>query len=184
GCYEGTLAARLAEATGRPVVGVDLTDAGFARAFEQAHRLGVEDLVGCVRQDAHHLSVLGSGRFDVATFTYSLHCMADPERVVAEVVRVLAPGGLLLVVDWVVGPGEPRHGCYRLSAMEVEDMMRRTGLTVLNTVARSGVALVAAEKPLLDAVPRRAALGGQAAQGLPGLPGGVLEPASHVRARR
>ena len=141
------MAARLARATGRPVVGVDVSDTGFGRAFEEASRLGVDHLVGCVRRDAHHLSALGRERFAAATFTYSLHCMRDPERAVAEVATLLAPGGVLLVVDWVLRPGDAPHGCTRLTAGQVEAMMRHAGLVVLQSVARSGVGLIAAEKP-------------------------------------
>lgn len=147
GCSEGALAARLARATGRTVVGVDITDTGFPRAFDEASRLQVEHLVGCVRRDAHHLSGLGRERFAAATFTYSLHCMKDPQRAVAEAARVLAPGGFLLVVDWIVRPGEARHGCVRLSVSEIEEMLRRAGLAVIQRATRDGVGLVAAQRP-------------------------------------
>ncbi|HEY8497965.1 MAG TPA: class I SAM-dependent methyltransferase [Limnochordales bacterium] len=146
GCFEGMLAARLARETGRPVLGVDVSDAGFPRAFQEASRLGVEHLVGCLRQDAHHLGMLAPARFSAATFTYSLHCMREPGRAVAEVARLLAPGGVLLVVDWVLRPGESPHGCTRLTTARIEAMMEAAGLVPLRGVAREGVGLVAAEK--------------------------------------
>ncbi|WP_324717446.1 class I SAM-dependent methyltransferase [Carboxydochorda subterranea] len=146
GCYEGALVTRLAEVTGRPVIGVDISDAGFGRAFQQAEKAGVEAFVGCMRYDAHHLSALGSQLFDAATLTYSLHCMRAPDRVLAEVARVLTWGGVVLVVDWVVATGEPKHGCSRLTLAEIEEMMRSAGLTPIRSVARDGVALVAGEK--------------------------------------
>ena len=151
GCSEGRLAVQLARETGRPVLGIDTSDLGFARAFEEASRLDVEHLVGCLRHDAHHLSSLGLPRFAAATFTYSLHCMSQPARALAEVAGRLAPGGVLLVVDWVLRPGEGAQGCRRLTAREIEAMMADAGLTVIQGVAREGVGLVAGQRPRTSA---------------------------------
>ncbi len=147
GCSEGRLAARLARETGRPVLGIDTSDLGFARAFEEASRLGVEHLVGCLRHDAHHLSSLRLPRFAAATFTYSLHCMREPSRALAEVARRLAPGGVLLVVDWVLRPDEAAQGCRRLTTGQIEAMMEDAGLTPIQGVSREGIGLVAGRRP-------------------------------------
>ncbi|WP_235949473.1 class I SAM-dependent methyltransferase [Candidatus Frankia alpina] len=75
---------------GRSVVGVDLSAAMLAHAHER--------LPGrIVRADAAALP-LRTGAVDACLAVHVLHLVGDPDRVLAEVARVLRPGGLLAVV--------------------------------------------------------------------------------------
>jgi ubiquinone/menaquinone biosynthesis C-methylase UbiE len=55
-----------------------------------------------VQGDAHDLSVFPDGRFDVVVCTAVLQYCERPHVVVAEITRVLSPGGLVYIdVPWV-----------------------------------------------------------------------------------
>jgi SAM-dependent methyltransferase len=58
-----------------------------------------------------------TGSFDIVTSRLSAHHYADPGRTVAEVARVLAPGGTFLLVD-VVAPEDPTQDTF-LNAFEL-----------------------------------------------------------------
>lgn len=84
GIGTGLVAAALRDA-GRPVVGVDLSAAMLRTAVERVPgRVAVAD--------ARHLPVAG-GAVAAAYLIHVLHLVGDVDRVLAEVVRVVAPGG-------------------------------------------------------------------------------------------
>ena len=80
------------------VVGLDLS----AKMLEQARRntARLRGRLDLVRQRADQLP-FRDACFDVVTCLEALEFMPDPQRVVAEMVRVLRPGGLLLVSNRV-----------------------------------------------------------------------------------
>jgi len=78
------------------VTGVDLDDASIAQARKRAAEAGVTGQVSFEVADA---TALPGGGYDVVIFTDSLHDMGDPVAAVAEARRVLAPDGVLLVIE-------------------------------------------------------------------------------------
>jgi ubiquinone/menaquinone biosynthesis C-methylase UbiE len=83
----------------RSVVGVDLT----AEMLGHASRLARERAIANVRfarADVSHLP-FPDASFDVVTSRLSAHHYAHPEEVVAEVARVLRPGGRFVLSDTV-----------------------------------------------------------------------------------
>ena len=93
GCGKGIDTLRLAERSGHSVVGIDLSSAGVQQA-----RLRTRHLPNAliVRADLECLPLQGA-QFD---FVYSygvLHHLPHPDAALAELVRVLKPGGLLAV---------------------------------------------------------------------------------------
>jgi ubiquinone/menaquinone biosynthesis C-methylase UbiE len=83
------------------LTGVDLTPAMLAIARQRANDLGreVELRVG----DAQNLD-LPDARFDTVVATLALSSIPDDRRAVAEVWRVLRPGGQFLVLEHVCSP--------------------------------------------------------------------------------
>jgi ubiquinone/menaquinone biosynthesis C-methylase UbiE len=74
---------------------------------------------------------LSSGIADVAVAGFVVHEPADPPAFIREIVRLLRPGGRLLVVDWHKKPtdkGPPLE--HRLARREAEAFLRDAGLTV------------------------------------------------------
>jgi SAM-dependent methyltransferase len=108
GCGPGQLSLRLARRHGLEVTGVDLDPAMVARARANVGRRGEAGgprpsfLVG----DAAALA-FPDGAFDLVVSTLSLHHWADPAAGLAEIGRVLGPGGRVLV--WDFRPGGRLH---------------------------------------------------------------------------
>lgn len=89
GCGTGALLARV---VARRLMGVDLSLAMLALARWRAGPI-------VVAGDAEQLP-FRDGSFDVAVSTSSLHFWPSPPRSLAEMRRVLRPGGRLVVTDW------------------------------------------------------------------------------------
>jgi SAM-dependent methyltransferase len=97
------------------VVAVDLAEAMLSEARRLAAKRGIEN-VDFRRGDVERLDLPDSS-FDVVTSRFSAHHYPAPNRALAEVVRVLRPGGVFLLVD-SVAPEAP--GCDSfLNAIEV-----------------------------------------------------------------
>jgi ubiquinone/menaquinone biosynthesis C-methylase UbiE len=83
---------------GVAVTGIDLSPAMLEIARVRAEELGVA--VELREADAHALPFV-DGSFDTAVCTFSLCNIPDERRALAEMHRVLKPGGLLLLADHV-----------------------------------------------------------------------------------
>jgi ubiquinone/menaquinone biosynthesis C-methylase UbiE len=99
GTGAGALALALAPLV-RTVVGVDVVPELLAEARRRAPAN-----VELVEADAAALP-FEAGAFDLVCSARTLHHVARPERVLAEMTRVLRPGGTMLVVDQLA-PGDP-----------------------------------------------------------------------------
>jgi SAM-dependent methyltransferase len=127
GCGLGTDGARFARA-GAVYTGVDLTEAavGLAR-----RRFELEGLAGEFRvADAERLE-FADGSFDLVYSHGVLHHTPDAEAAVAEVHRVLAPGGRAVVMLY-----HRDSYNYRVNIR----VLRRVGARLLNTEAGLGLA--------------------------------------------
>jgi SAM-dependent methyltransferase len=85
----GELAARIQANLGSDVVAVDISE----RMVELTRALGVEAIVGDVQE-----LPLESGSFDCAVAAWMLYHVPEVERGIAELARVLRPGGRLVAV--------------------------------------------------------------------------------------
>ncbi len=103
GCGTGEFAESLATKLGCEVVGVDVSE----RMVELTRARGVEALVA----DVHDLP-FDDGEFDAAAANWMLYHLEDPDRGLAELQRVIRPGGRLVAatngrdhLSEVWGPG-------------------------------------------------------------------------------
>jgi SAM-dependent methyltransferase len=143
GCGDGYLAVEAAR-WARRVTGVDRSDDVLERAKALAAKRQVTnvewrkgDLSRLPLRDASH---------DVALLSQSLHHASDPERAIAEAVRVLKPSGRLLLMDlkahdqtWVKARFGDRHLGFTVDALR--ELLEGSGLTrvrVTTGAARRG----------------------------------------------
>ena len=92
GCADGALLEVLAERGARTPAGIDLSEAELALARRRPALAGAD--LRCGRAQELPFS---DASFDAVVSHMAFMLMNDPEQVVAEVVRVLAPGGLFAV---------------------------------------------------------------------------------------
>jgi SAM-dependent methyltransferase len=97
-CGPGVVSRAMASRVGS-VKGVDLTPAMIAEAERRANEEGIES-VGFALGDATSLD-LDDDSFDGAITRLSLHHIPAPGRVVAEMARLVRPGGWVLASDIV-----------------------------------------------------------------------------------
>jgi ubiquinone/menaquinone biosynthesis C-methylase UbiE len=93
------------------LTGVDFSPAMLERARDRARKLG--RAVDLHEGDAHALA-FPDASFDTVVCTFSLCGIPDERQAVAEMVRVLRPGGLLLLADHVAGSAWPVRAVQRL----------------------------------------------------------------------
>ena len=80
------------------VVGLDLADAMLALALRNVEAAGLADRIRLVRGDGKGLG-LPSGSFEAVLSNTIVHHIAHPAPALAEMARLVAPGGTLLVRD-------------------------------------------------------------------------------------
>jgi ubiquinone/menaquinone biosynthesis C-methylase UbiE len=102
-CGPGTFTLAFAPRV-RRICGLDLTLAFLPKAREAAARKGILDVfLLCGQGEALPWR---AASFDIVLTAYSLHHFAAPEKVLAEMHRVLKPNGVLALCDLIV-PGNP-----------------------------------------------------------------------------
>ncbi len=111
--------------TGVEVTGLDLTPGMVTRAEERARRRGLDGnfVVGDAR-----LLPFAPARFDVVILHLILAVAPEPERIVAEVDRVLVPGGTVSIFDKFLAagktPGLARRLANRMAALAFSELNR------------------------------------------------------------
>jgi ubiquinone/menaquinone biosynthesis C-methylase UbiE len=149
GCGTGVFASRIRTALpSARVFGVDLVSDMLAKGtrrwkFHQGH-------VFPVQGDSEHLP-FATGSFDFVTCANSFHHYPNQERAVAEMHRVLRPGGRLLIIDgyrdapwgWfiydVCVAGAEGH-VHHASARRFRDLMERAGIQAVAQKVHRGLA--------------------------------------------
>ena len=102
-CGAAGVTAQLAERTAARVIGLDLTDAMLQRGQDRLESRALTSRVQLVAGRAEQLP-FGDGAFDALTFTYLLRYVVDPEATLAELARVVRPGGVMASHEFFVPP--------------------------------------------------------------------------------
>jgi len=96
-CGTGLLAAKIRERWPQAtIIGVDVTQ----EMLEKARQRLPEDRLTQWRQGQAEQLPVESGIADVVTCTNAFHLVQDAPAALAEIHRVLKPGGTLVIVDW------------------------------------------------------------------------------------
>jgi demethylmenaquinone methyltransferase/2-methoxy-6-polyprenyl-1,4-benzoquinol methylase len=97
------VALQLADRTPAHVVGVDLTIGMLRQGRRNVGAAGMAARVDLVAGRAEQLP-FADGAFDALTFTYLLRYVDDPEATLAELARVVRPGGEVASLEFMVPP--------------------------------------------------------------------------------
>ncbi len=92
-----------ANRTGARLIGIDLSPVAVARASERAAALGVADGAE-FRQGSFEATGLGDAQADAVMSVDALQYAPDKGRAVAEMARILRPGGRLAVAAFALDP--------------------------------------------------------------------------------
>lgn len=149
GCGTGRLLCRLAERhPSARLFGLDLSNKMLECAQQNAAARGAS--IHFVQGECERLP-FKNGQFDVIICSHGFHHFTDQPRAVAEMARVLGPGGMLFLIDgdrdswwgWFVFHGivtlieGPVHHC---SAYELSRFCRWAGLAVGRMHRQGGIA--------------------------------------------
>jgi demethylmenaquinone methyltransferase/2-methoxy-6-polyprenyl-1,4-benzoquinol methylase len=98
------VALQLEARRGVRVVGVDLTEEMLRQGHRRVAAAGRGQRVGLVTGRAEQLP-FPDAHFDALTFTYLLRYVQDPQATLAELARVLRPGGTMASLEFYVPDG-------------------------------------------------------------------------------
>lgn len=130
GCGPGT-AVRVAATHGGQVTGIDPSPV----ALRMARILSRNSPAGQVRfalGSAEKLP-LPDGAVTVVWSISSVHHWSDPAAGCAEIYRVLAPGGRVVLAERLLTPGSTGHGCSRERAADLCKTLTSTGFTAVSS---------------------------------------------------
>jgi demethylmenaquinone methyltransferase/2-methoxy-6-polyprenyl-1,4-benzoquinol methylase len=95
------VAIALAEATDARIAGVDISDAMLEQGRRRVERAGLAGRISLEVARAEALP-FPPASFDAVSFTYLLRYVADPAATLAELARVIRPGGHMASLDFYV----------------------------------------------------------------------------------
>ena len=122
------VAIELARRTGCSVVGLDQSPEMLAAGRGRVERAGLTERIQLVEGSAEQLS-FPDAAFDALTFTYLLRYVEDPAATLAELARVVRPGGTIAALEF----GLPR-GVWR----PLWELYVRVGLPLAGRVISPG----------------------------------------------
>jgi demethylmenaquinone methyltransferase/2-methoxy-6-polyprenyl-1,4-benzoquinol methylase len=88
---------------GARVLGVDFAGEMLRLGLAKTRRMGLAKPIRLVRGDATRIPV-GDGTCDATTIGFGIRNVAEPDKALAEIARVLKPGGRLAILEF----GQPR----------------------------------------------------------------------------
>lgn len=102
--------------------GVDISEPMLRKAQQRVHSLKLTNVELLAVMDAKNLA-FADGFFDAVVAQYVITAVPDPERTLDEFIRVLKPGGELILVNHIGAEGGPR----RLFELAFAPLARRLG---------------------------------------------------------
>jgi phosphatidylethanolamine/phosphatidyl-N-methylethanolamine N-methyltransferase len=97
------------------ITGIDLSKDMLAQARERASDLGLHNVDALLEMDAQATS-FETAQFDIAVAMFVASVVPDPRALVAELRRVVKPGGTILFVNHFAQDGGPVWWCERALA--------------------------------------------------------------------
>jgi phosphatidylethanolamine/phosphatidyl-N-methylethanolamine N-methyltransferase len=132
------------------ICGVDISEPMLRKAQARVRALGLSNVETLSVMDAKHLA-FADGSFDAVVAQYVITAVPDPEATLDDFVRVLKPGGELILVNHIGAESGPR----RLFERAFAPLARRLGWRpefpwqrLVNWAARHGGVALAERRPM------------------------------------
>lgn len=109
-CGPAGVSRALARRTSARIVGVDLSEDMLTQGARNVERAGLTDRIALSLGRGEQLP-FADATFDALTFTYLLRYVADPKAAIAELARVVKPGGAIASLEFAV----PQNPIWRVS---------------------------------------------------------------------
>jgi demethylmenaquinone methyltransferase/2-methoxy-6-polyprenyl-1,4-benzoquinol methylase len=100
-CGPARVTRDLAERTGAYVIGLDLSETMLGQGVSNVAAAGLQDRVSLLLGRGEQLP-FPDATFDALTFTYLLRYVNDPAATLAELTRVVKPGGAIASLEFAV----------------------------------------------------------------------------------
>ena len=95
------------------VTGVDLSEGMLAVMRKKVEKAGLQEQVACLQGDSEAMP-FADGSFDVVTIAFGIRNFEHREAALAEILRVLRPGGRLVILELSVPENKLLRWCYNL----------------------------------------------------------------------
>ena len=95
------------------ITGLDLSEGMLSVMREKVARAGLQERIRCEQGDSEAMR-WQDGSFDVVTIAFGIRNFAHREAALQEILRVLRPGGRLVILELSVPEGKFLRGCYNL----------------------------------------------------------------------
>jgi len=101
---------------GSHVTGLDLSAGMLAVMQDKVEKAGLAERISCLQGDSEDLP-FPDGSFDVVTIAFGIRNFEHREAALREILRVLRPGGRLVILELSVPENRLLRGCYNLYFM-------------------------------------------------------------------
>ena len=98
---------------GSRITGLDLSEGMLAVMREKVAKAGLAERISCLQGDSEAMP-WEDGAFDVATIAFGIRNFEHREAALKEILRVLCPGGRLVILELSVPENKFLRACYNL----------------------------------------------------------------------
>lgn len=113
GDFSIAIAKEAAKTPGTIVTGVDISEGMLAVMEEKVRKTGLEQSIKAERGDSEQMR-FEDGSFDRATIAFGIRNFQHRDVALREILRVLKPGGRLVILELSVPSWQPARACYCL----------------------------------------------------------------------
>lgn len=138
-CGDGCLCNCLAQKLAKPVVGLDVSTRGFAKAHALRKKLNPCKHIECLKGEAEDMArVLRGRRFDVIVFLHSFHHLKDVRAALAQAKKVLKKGGRIIIAEDSIDGGKKKDRCRRFTGAFITGTLMEHFKTITVEEAQNG----------------------------------------------